>query len=303
MNERKIFWGLFLIIAGITLGLSSFGVIEWGFWCFFLPRFWPVLLIALGIFIISGRNRFSLGLVLLIIAGTVVAGIWLWDNHDCKKRGKHFISGEEMLALPTGIDVANLELAFGAGSLRMGGNNERRLEIMYSGDISGPEIKSNFRENKAEYLVKQTSGSFPRFSSEILNGEWNVRLPRSVAWDLDLELGATGADLDFREIDLKSLDLEIGAGNITIRLGERGMETRLSIDAGASRVKVIVPDSMELDIELDGGLVSSNLEDQGLTRKGNHYVTEDVSSSRMTLNFSGGASRFELERHPPSIQS
>ncbi|NLZ28619.1 MAG: hypothetical protein GX887_06595, partial [Firmicutes bacterium] len=51
MNDRKLFWGLLLIIVGIMLGLSSFGLIDWAFWYFFLPRFWPVLLIALGIFI------------------------------------------------------------------------------------------------------------------------------------------------------------------------------------------------------------------------------------------------------------
>lgn len=299
MNNGKIIWGLLLIILGILLGLSSFGLIDWAFLLYML-RFWPVLLIIIGISILAGKSPLSFWLVLLVIVATLITSFYLWDSSDYKNVGNNLSKSEESVLIAPDVEIANLELDFAAGKLNMDVNDDRALAILYGGFRSEPKIDHLTTGNKAEYkIIKQASGFYIHFLSDKSLMEWNISLPQNILWHLDLELGASKADLDFRDIDLKSLDLDMGAGDTTIRLGEREMDVELDIDVGASTVKIVVPDTMELDIKLDGGLISTNFDTLGLTQEGDHYFTEGVSSSsKLILRLEGGASNFELLRQP-----
>ena len=85
---------------------------------------------------------------------------------------------------------------------------------------------------------------------------------------------------------------------IKLHLGAHGLETLVNIDAGASNIKIVVPEDVRLQIELDGGLSSSNLEAAGLVRSGDYYVTPDSvsSDSLVKVNLEAGVSNLELVR-------
>lgn len=298
MNTGKIFGGLLLVFFGVILFLNNFGIIDWTFW-YYLLRFWPALLIIWGLLAITGKSRSPFWVVLLVVIGTFAIGIYSWGNYGYKSDGNIFVSGEENLLIEMGIENADLRLDYGAGRLNIGGNADRILAFAYNDSLSNPKIDYKTKGNRAEYKIKQPSGHFPNVMPNAPPREWDIGLPQGILWGLDLDLGAAKAELDFREVDLKSLDLDMGAGDITIWLGDRGLETKLDIDAGASKIKIIVPENMELKVKIDGGLNSTNLDGLGLVKIGGYYISENISSSsKLILEFDGGVSKFELVRLP-----
>lgn len=296
MNTGKVFWGLLIVVVGVVLFLGNLGVIDRGFW-HYIFRFWPVLLIIWGISILLGDSRSTIWVILFLMVVTFGAAIFFWNSSGYKNIKHQFTTGNENMQIPAEIEVASLKLDYGAGKLNIDGNSERTLVFAYHDPIADPKIDYNTKGNKIEYKIKQASANFINSLSTDLPREWNFSLPQGVIWHLDLDFGATKGDLDFREVDLKSLDLDMGAGDVSIWLGDRGLETNIEIDAGASKVKVIVPDTMELKIKTDGGLNATNLDELGLIKIGNYYVTEGItSSSKLILEFDGGVSKFELVR-------
>jgi len=60
--------GLMFLLAGIILLLNSLGVVPWHFWDF-VWRFWPALLVLVGIHVILGHSWFSRFITFLLALG------------------------------------------------------------------------------------------------------------------------------------------------------------------------------------------------------------------------------------------
>jgi hypothetical protein len=59
------FWGILLLLVGVTLLLNNFKVIPWLVWDY-LWQFWPVIFILWGIQIILGNNFLSKMIIFLL---------------------------------------------------------------------------------------------------------------------------------------------------------------------------------------------------------------------------------------------
>jgi hypothetical protein len=76
---------LLLITLGILFLLNNFGVISWEVWND-LWRFWPVILILIGLELLAGKSRlasfivFLIGLVLLAMVIIKTAFPAIWDS-------------------------------------------------------------------------------------------------------------------------------------------------------------------------------------------------------------------------------
>ena len=71
-------WGIFLVFLGIVFLLQTLNVLPWGLWGT-LWRFWPVLIIIIGLGILLRRyNAWLLSLLILAILGGCL-GIAIWQ--------------------------------------------------------------------------------------------------------------------------------------------------------------------------------------------------------------------------------
>jgi hypothetical protein len=73
-----------LILLGILLLLQNLGFVDWNVWMA-IARFWPLILIALGLELILGRGSVSTSVILIIIL-IIIAGSGLaLRSSDCKR--------------------------------------------------------------------------------------------------------------------------------------------------------------------------------------------------------------------------
>ncbi len=70
-------WGIFLLFLGIVFLLQNIGILPWGLWGT-LWRFWPVLIIILGLgILLRRRNVWLVSLLVLAILGACLSiAIW-----------------------------------------------------------------------------------------------------------------------------------------------------------------------------------------------------------------------------------
>ncbi len=81
-REHQIpLFGIFLLFLGIVLLLQTFQVLPWNLWGV-LWRFWPVLIIILGINILLRRYNPWLvsALALILLAGCLGLAIWQYGQ-------------------------------------------------------------------------------------------------------------------------------------------------------------------------------------------------------------------------------
>ena len=85
MSEKKpqrvvgvSIWGIFLLFLGVVFLLQTLNVLRWGLWGT-LWRFWPVLIIVIGLGILLRHyNTWLLSLLVLAILGACL-GIAVWQ--------------------------------------------------------------------------------------------------------------------------------------------------------------------------------------------------------------------------------
>jgi len=71
-------WGVFLLFLGIVFLLQTTGFLPWGLWGT-LWRFWPVLIIIIGVGILLRRyNVWLVSLLILVMFGACL-GIAAWQ--------------------------------------------------------------------------------------------------------------------------------------------------------------------------------------------------------------------------------
>jgi hypothetical protein len=199
-------------------------------------------------------------------------------------------SGEEGTSTSTSVDLGDAEeaevrIAMGAGELSVGaGAREGKL---MTADF-------DFRPSSWEPVVEHTlSGSLvtleirqPRssgFPTGRVENEWDVRLSDTVELDLAVSVGAGESRLELSGLDLRRLQLDIGAGDVTVDLGgEWEHDMHASVQGGVGSFRVLVPSTVGVRVTgSEGGL--GTFEVDGLRREGDVYVNDAYGTAPVTI--------------------
>jgi predicted membrane protein len=128
-------------------------------------------------------------------------------------------------------------------------------------------------------------------------GNGNLDLGRLSLTSLDIQAGAGNITVDLTGIrSLTSLGLEMGAGNVTLDLtGDLEKDLNASIRGGVGTANVRLPSNVGVRVEARGALGTVNA--RGLTRDGNAYINDAYGQSDVTLriNIEGAVGTVNLE--------
>ena len=309
VNRGFAFWGVALITAGVVALAIQAGVIldesarqAW--------RLWPLLLVVIGLSVIASRSPFALaatvmaGLVAGGLAGTLVAGL---------PDGLSFGCGGEPTETATDNGTfegdADVELDFNCGDLAVttAPGTDWSVETRHGGDRE-PEIAST----GGSLRVSAEGGGFIPFTEDGRQ-EWEVILPTETTLDLAVDADASSSRLDLEGADLARLVIDANAGDVHVglaeaRVGEMGIDANAgsltleadastsldgSVEINAGSLELCAPDDLvvAISIEEDNVTFSHNLDDQGLTRRGDTWSTGE-GEAELTLAIDGNAASF-----------
>ncbi|MCL4465322.1 MAG: cell wall-active antibiotics response protein [Chloroflexi bacterium] len=253
MRTGGYFWGALLVLVGVLLLLSNFGLLASDSWNYL----WPLLLIILGV----------------------------WALFAPRRRSRRGVVAGRSVAVPLGAALrASLHLRHGAGRLQVqAGANPGEL---VSGTAAGG-ANVTFRTEgdllQAEVLGTGEPQSFPA-RWEGRGYDWSLNLSDAVPLTLRVETGASETRLDLSALQVTHLELRTGASSTEVVLPAHAGSTRAHVQSGAASVRIRVPEGVGASIKVGSGLAAVNVDTTRFPRVGEEYRSLDYGTAASSVD-------------------
>jgi len=282
--------GVILVFLGVVLLLQNFDVLPWGLWGT-LWRFWPVILVIIGInLLVSHRNPWLAGVLVLAILGACL-GLAIWQYHSSYPPGK---ISETYLEPLDGLQGARVEIDFKAGVLHLLAlppNSANLVEATSKGD----GLKADFRrKNEEGHLYLTTAWGHRR---PWRGAEWEVKLCPDIPLTIKIDSAAANLRLDLSQLEVTDFDLEINAGNCKVDMPYPQQAIQASVKANAANVEIIIPEEVAARIETETNVSALEIAEGRFSKKGNYYISPDFeeAESRIYLKIDSNAGKVEIK--------
>jgi hypothetical protein len=297
--SRSIWGAVVLIALGVLLLLANLGL---GFnpWSL-LARFWPLILIFLGIGGIidyfrvrSDPNAASIrtsGSVIAVIAVVVLVGLAFAHHHRRSARNVH----EDRSVDLGGATSVHAHINMPAGQLNISSGGPALLDAHFDyADSDGqPQVNYEVAGGAGDLEISQTQPTV-HFGTE--NNTWLLNFANNVPLDLSLDMGAGQGDVNLQGLNVTNLKINLGAGQMDVDLrGPRTTDLDADIEGGVGQGTIRLPKDVGVRVHADGGL--GTISTHGLTRDGDDYVNDALGKSPATIHLKveGGVGTIDLD--------
>lgn len=264
---------------GAFLLLSNLGMLPNASWTMLL-RWWPILLIAVGLDLIIGRHSIWSAVIGIVLGVVILAGIvWL---------SLGFTPVVEVAAenLEYSLDEAESIQAYlsaTAGDLSIGGGADA------SNAVEAAITKTSNEDIDASYAVREDKGYFdlenkglfvlyPALQSPSAKSTWKVSFNEETPLVLESELIAGEQKLDLRRLQVQRFDVKTIFGRTVIMLpDDESFDGNAEVIFG--EMLVYVPEDSNICIYADTGLTGVDLPD-GYRHEGELILSPDAKEGK-----------------------
>ncbi|SNS04121.1 hypothetical protein SAMN05446037_100383 [Anaerovirgula multivorans] len=292
MNIEKLTNGIILIGIGILFLLSNLGMIHWSIFHVLL-QLWPLILIVVGINLIL-KNRYIVVIItwLLFFAAIITYGFVF---HEKFEAGITATNETFTIVRQEETTEAKLDLNIGAAKVSL---DSKTGHLIYA-SINPQRIKSNvkYRNNQKEAVIQFDHIKLAEKNISSISDHYQFSLNDDVIWHIDADMGASSGDMDFSSIQVKKLDLDVGASNLNLKFGDTYHDvSEIDIDAGASNIDIILSKTSGVKLKLDGLVSKGNVEVLGWQKTGDYYYSPNYQEAASKLHFdvSMGVGKFGI---------
>ncbi|HEX8969506.1 MAG TPA: DUF5668 domain-containing protein [Chloroflexota bacterium] len=298
---------LILIFLGGVFLLQNAGYLPPNFWMG-LWRFWPLILVLVGIELLFAHRLSWLILVGLGVVVLVLGGVAAGASMPTPLAGPS-ITNVVQTGL-SGSTQATVTLRFGAGQLNIGPLQSPRPDDLATMTYEGPpqlavEPRYTVTNGGIGRLEYQTTGrpssgpgwwpfasSRPGGASVDIGLSPNVPIP-----SLTVETGAADAHLDLSSLRVSTVDLSVGAATAWVQFPASVAQTRANIRGGASTITIVVPPGVAAQIQHRGGLSTLHVDQNRFPPVGDGtYRSPDYLSAanKLELNIETGITTIQV---------
>ena len=277
MRPRPPLFAQLLVAAGVVLLLQNLDVIGWGFWLE-VWRFWPVLLVAVGVNLILGRRLpwLTTAIVAALICGSAVGAALLAES----ERDTVVARTSRVLGETNRLDMA-VDIGFGSLTIdSLPSDSPNLVEWSLEAPCGGASTSFHRYDDSATLDVTMDPGSF----ACQWGADWRVSLSRAPDVYIDIDTGASSIKLDLTDLRVPVLNVNAGAASVDIRMPSDAGPAEAVISAGASSIDVRIPDGVPARILNDSALSSF-----------------DVSGRFQSLRGAFSEGQTVMRRHPGDI--
>jgi len=268
-------WGIVLLFLGIVFLLQALDVLPWGLWGT-LWRFWPVLIIIIGLNILLSRYNLWMVSVLVFALLWVCLGVAFWQYEP--PTGTVTKSYSEPLA---SLERASIVMDFDGGSLSLGSlaSDSPNLVEIDSNSKDGGGIEADFHQQNGEGRLHLSGKGVNRvFWSRPWN-DWEAMFTQSIPLTLDIKSAASSISLDLSKLLVPEVLVELNAGNCKVTTPSSAGATYIKINANVANVEVTVPAGVAARIKLDTNVTNIDVDRSRFPQSGDYYVSEDFGIS------------------------
>lgn len=186
-------------------------------------------------------------------------------------------------------ETATLQFIGGVSNLSV--SVDPTLTQRYAARFVGPQPEVTEFGN--EVTIRYPWGPFTWGRTEA-----EVRLRPDVAWTLRVRGGASRADIDVRDLDLRAFEVSGGLSRMDLALGEAHGTVTVRVSGGVSQVDISRPATVPARVEVNGGASRLSIDDQQLGAIGGGTRLQsggfEGARDRLQVEVRGGASRLSV---------
>jgi hypothetical protein len=274
-------WGIFLLFLGVVLLLQTFNVLPWSLWGT-LWRFWPALIIIIGLAILLRHiNIWLVSLLTVIILGGSL-GIAIWQNGNLQEG----ITTKSYNQSIGNLEQAEINIDFTAGSITSGNLPSASVNLFEA----EAEAKNDKSSMKVDFNQQGRDGTL---SLNSINQQywptggisWDVNFTSAIPLSLNIKSTASSNTFDFSDLNLSNLTIDTNASSSNVSLPSPTGVLSATIKANAASMEISLPDDAAARIQATTNISTFNVNPRYI-KQGNYYVTQ---------NYINAANRIELE--------
>jgi hypothetical protein len=193
------------------------------------------------------------------------------------------------------VDVA---LKMGAGELNVSGGAAKLVDATFRFNVPSWEPILDYQGGgtRARLRIEQPETSMSLGHTE---NHWDLRLNDTVPIDLTANLGAGEAVMTLGTLNLRNLEIHLGAGQLNLDLrGTPRHSYDVRVHGGVGSAKIHVPRSVGVVATASGGIGSIDV--QGLEKRGNEWYNREHEQDpiKLTLDVKGGVGEIVINAEP-----
>jgi LiaI-LiaF-like transmembrane region len=310
MKTSHIFWGVFFIALGGFILLNNFTSIYFDWET--LAKLWPAVLILWGLSLFIKDNRFVKGFIISLLA--IIIALTIFSSFNFIFDVVHYDNGRSFTGIviehdsdadttnyfePFNLNIKESKFQFqsGAGHFEIKGTSEGLFSATTAGVKNNYTVDMDNTGDNANINFSMKKGHFPFGHGKLIN-DVEMKLNPSPVWDLNFSVGAAGINLDLSPYIIEKLDIEMGAAKLKVKFGDKSDNTKLYLEAGISKIEILVPESSGCEINSETVLSNKHFNgfnkiSSGLFRTANF----DSASKKIYLSFNTGVSSIKVNRY------
>lgn len=289
MKKGKTF-GIILILIGIAWLIRQTGVISVN-WMASFKKLWPVFLVALGVSLMAGqRRKLKAGIWVLTFALLIGFGIYkrnepgriiyFYDNSKVDYGPVlqvEKVQAENEISLPAGIEEGKLILQLGAVNLNL---SDGGGDLLVSLDSNIPNLEQRLAEGKQTVLEY----THEKLNSPNSTRKFNLEMNPEILWDINANLSVIDGKLDLGKIQVRNIDLNLGAGDVVLVIGGMQKDTNVNLRAGAADLSIYLPESAGLRVKAGKLFTDLSFHNISVTSKDGVYLSDNYETAAQSIN-------------------
>ena len=266
LKDTRQVIALILIGVGALWLLNILGAVNSAF-ITALVRYWPVLLIGVGLDMLLKRRIARVPYAVLALLLIVVASLFVRPGST---------GGARQLVEPLGnAQQAEVELDLGDAPTFLTAlqNSDNLLKVDTENQR---EVHLGVRGDREKRIRLEQRGRFGA------SAELQLELTPEIPIELTVDTGSGRTDLNLGDIRLRGLELDLGSGGADVVLPQTGEGYEVALDGGSGPVQMSVMDGADVTLEADLG--------SGPTT----FVIGEVTYAELELDTGSGPVTFDV---------
>ncbi len=283
---KKLSFTPFLLVGlGVIFLLNNFGILPWSIWMN-LWKFWPLLLVLIGIEVFWGK---SVSWKLLLVAAAAIFllpiffSVNLFSNNPLATQKINISQDLGSLAkakIVVELPATNLEIK------DLGSSSTKLVEgsISYSSLAGKPTISMDSAFGQGIFKIKQDfiSNSIPFLSS--LRNDLKLLLNSQIPLEVLLKTAAAQENIDLRQLRVDHLEIQSQASNIDIELSAV-YSAKVVIKTTASNIAIKIPKGVEGQVKINSSVKSVSVPSE-YKKEGDLYKTAGFDQAALKAEIS-----------------
>jgi hypothetical protein len=196
---------------------------------------------------------------------------------------------------PGDATSARVDLRMGSGELQVTSGTPKLVEGKFTYNVTDWKPVVDYRAGATGELKISQPNSSGSFGNSV--NKWDVKLNGELPLDITANLGAGEANLLLGTMNLTSVEMNIGAGQVTMDLrGEPKHDYTVRVRGGVGETVVYLPKDVGIAASATKGI--GDISTEGLERRDGVWINPDRVGAPVTvrLDVKGGVGAIRLVR-------